>query len=78
MLTSRRSLVLVLLLLVDCLFSRVVQFDVVPKQILKIVGNDVDSQVSFPLGQVGGLASDVQNPNRLYVFQRGTREWNAK
>jgi len=37
--------------------------------------HDHDNQNEFKLGQVSGIAGCVKNPNRLIIFQRGSREW---
>jgi hypothetical protein len=35
-------------------------------------------QHQIKLGQVGGLATSIRNSNQLFVFHRGTREWNEE
>lgn len=30
------------------------------------------------LGQISGLAMSSENSSQLYVFHRGSREWNEK
>jgi len=51
-------------------------YQVIANKPLSIKSSDEDSQHEYKLGQVGGLAGCVKNPNRLMVFQRGSREWN--
>lgn len=53
-------------------------FEVIPKNTLTILSGDDDSQHEYHLGQVGGLAACVKNPNRLNVFHRGSREWTQQ
>jgi peptidylamidoglycolate lyase len=53
-------------------------YRVAPNQPLHLVSADDDVQHEIELGQVGGLAACVKNPNRLLVFQRGSRQWTAE
>jgi len=53
-------------------------YQVIPKKPLSIISSDEDSQHEYKLGQIGGLAGCVKNPNRLIVFHRGSREWNQE
>jgi peptidylamidoglycolate lyase len=53
-------------------------YRVVSNKVLHLVSTDEDAQHDIALGQVGGLAACVKNPNRLLVFQRGSRQWTAE
>ncbi len=53
-------------------------YQVIANKPLSIVSADDDSQHEYKLGQVGGLAGCVKNPNRLIVFHRASREWNQE
>jgi hypothetical protein len=34
------------------------------------------SQYQIEVGQISGLATSVKNPNQLFIFHRGSRQWN--
>jgi hypothetical protein len=53
-------------------------YQVIANKPLNIISADEDSQHEYKLGQVGGLAGCVKNPNRLIVFHRASREWNQE
>jgi DNA-binding beta-propeller fold protein YncE len=53
-------------------------YQVIPIKPLNIFSTDEDSQHEYKLGQIGGLAGCVKNPNRLIVFHRASREWNKE
>lgn len=53
-------------------------YQVLSNKALNVLSSDEDSQHEYKLGQVGGLAGCVKNPNRLIVFHRASREWNQE
>lgn len=53
-------------------------YQVIATKPLSILSADEDSQHEYKLGQVGGLAACVKNPNRLIIFHRASREWNQE
>jgi len=87
---ERLTLLLVLVSFVLCINARAVDtsssesdeelttYQVIANKPLNILSADEDSQHEYKLGQVGGLAGCVKNPNRLIVFHRGSREWNQE
>ncbi|UJR10901.1 hypothetical protein I4U23_015089 [Adineta vaga] len=58
--------------------EELVTYQVIANKPLNIISSDDDSQNAYKLGQVGGLAACVKNPNRLIVFHRASREWTQE
>lgn len=58
--------------------EELITYQVLANKQLNLVSNDEDSQHEYKLGQVGGLAACVKNPNRLIVFHRASREWTQE
>ena len=55
-----------------------IEYNVVPKSAIIIHKTDNDEQSEMKLGQISGLTGHVTNPNILFIFHRGSREWNEK
>jgi hypothetical protein len=36
------------------------------------------SKDEVKLGQISGLASSIENPDQLFIFHRGSRQWNQQ
>ena len=36
------------------------------------------SKNEITLGQVSGLATTIRNPNQLFIYHRGSRQWNEE
>ena len=76
---SSSSLLLhfVVSLIVVFLLQELDAYAVVPNHALTVKNND-DNQKAVRLGQIGGLAASLQNPNLLFIFHRGSIQWNQK
>ncbi|CAF1118839.1 unnamed protein product [Adineta steineri] len=55
-----------------------ITYQVIANKPLNIISSDEDAQHEYKLGQVGGVAGCVKNPNRLIVFHRASREWTQE